>query len=136
MTLYFRLLLLSPFALAIVGETAPEMGDFAIFQIAVGVMFAGGIPYLLYVVLALLWSFIWRPKDYTKAFVLTPLIFGVFCFVYGLLLAYTSKMEPSNPFALLGVAFTFSVFGFVVSAIYSWTALGLWWFIVAVRKAF
>jgi len=136
MTLYFRLLLLFPLALAIIGETAPGMGDFAIFQIAVGLMYAGGIPYLLYVVLALLWSFIWGPKNLTKAFVLTPLIFGLFCFVYGLLLAYTSKFEPSNPFALLGVASTLSVFGFVVSAFYSWTALGMWWLISAVRKAF
>lgn len=134
MTLYYRLFLLIPLVLAIVGAIVPLLRDFGLFQVAMAVMFAGGIPYVFLVVCALVWSFKHPDKDHAKAFLFSPLIFGFFCFIYGFVQAYVILSEPPNLFVGLGVASTFAVFGCVVSAAYSWGGLFIWWLICIVRQ--
>lgn len=133
MSLYYRLFLLVPLVLAIVGATVPLLRDFGIFQTAMVVMFAGGIPYLFFVVCALVWSFKHPDKEHTKAFVLSPLVFGLFCFIYGFVQAYVFLSGEPALFGSLGVASTYAVIGCVVSAVYSWGGLFIWWLICVVR---
>ena len=134
MPLYFRVFLLIPLVLAIIGATVPVLRDIGIFQVAMAVMFAGGIPYLVFVVCALFWSIKQGDVDHAKAFVLAPFVFGVMCFIYGLVRAYVDLSEPSNLFVALGVASTMAVFGVIVSAVYAWGALCIWWLISTARK--
>ena len=132
MTLYFRLFLFFPVVLAIVGFTVPLARDIGIFQFAMTVMIGGFIPYFIFVVLALYWSFKHKHTNHTKAFILAPFAFGACCFIYGLIQAYTNLSEPPNLFVAFGIALT--VIGVVVSAAYSWSALGIWWLGLKLRN--
>jgi len=125
---YFRAWLLAPLVLGVLGPLLPGapgwLGGLLIF--AGAALMVAGVPYVAFAIGAWVWSGDRSERAYVGAFLLSPVVFALCCFVYWLLMppVVGAAVDSWSSHALQAVAM--SGFCASVSAVYCWPALIVW----------
>lgn len=126
MTLYFRLCLLLPLLFGLLAGVIAGAENIAFLNFSVMGLFFAGIPYLLFVISAWVWSHRRRSNNYSYAMLLTPFVFGVCVFIYQIAIDFASSANENELFPDIGFAFALAGFAIIISAFYAWPALLVW----------
>lgn len=89
-------------------------------------LLVAGIPYFAFVVSALFWSAKRKDANYNLAFLLSPILFGCFCFAFGIVMnLFMNAGKGSVPEGFI-TGFGIASMGIIVSALFCVPALLLW----------
>lgn len=126
MALYFKCWLFAPLLFGIVEIIMA--GQFPLLGYAQVALVIGAVPFLVFLICALIWSQKRSSDNYTLAFLISPFVFGLLCAVFFSLfsayLQFSSEGRVSLDRLFAGVLYF--GYSFVVSALYCWPALILW----------
>lgn len=130
---YFRFWLFAPLLLGLVDLLLPAV-TIGVVSFAGSALLVAGIPYVGFIVCALVWSGNRSEAEYLGAFLISPLIFGVFCFVYLVLLYPVSGIAVTSWSSKVLDAFRFAMFCAATSGLYCLPPLALWQLVVLIRR--
>jgi len=130
LAIYFRLALFIPVVLALPVMIWPAASTIFLFQTAVLALFAAAIPYAIFVIVTLIWSFKKSDKALFKASWLMPPIFAGICFLYFLLVP--NQITFGESYDVVSTIFL-SVVALLYAYFCVFTAFAVWAFIQLLR---
>jgi len=134
MVYYFRFWLLAPLLLGLVGLLVPSIST-GVVSFAGTALLVVAAPYAVFVIGALVWSRHRSEAQYKLAFLVSPLVFGVCCFGYLLMISPGMRHDGESWLLIAMTGLGFAQMCALVSAAYCWPPLALWYAIAFLRRA-